>query len=153
MPARPLNEITGMPQMAAAFAGWAGQIVIYKRTQQIEDGLVSYVGNPTNFDGGDDEDWDTPDELFDAPIPTLTRIQFRGVIQPLNPKLVMLKPEGQRAFTWFQVHCFSGSLNLDDNDQIIINGDDFKVMAVLDYRRNNYMEYHIIRDYQGVIRG
>lgn len=122
MSPKKLNQLSGMPQMGRAFAGWMKKITLQRRVQAIvDDGFQSYVDTDFTFD---------------------------GVIQPLSPKQIMLKPEGQRAWTWLQVHCFSGNLNLNTNDQIIYNGDLFKVMAELDYSLNGYIEYHLIKDYQ-----
>lgn len=143
----PLNIGSGMPQMGAAFAGWQSPIVVYKRTQLVLDGLVRYGALPSRWDRPD-EFYDTQGEVWDSPIPPVTQIGFNGVIQPLSPKNIALKPEGQRAWEWLQIHCLAGALNLTTNDQIIYLGLDYKVMAVNDYSLNNYIEYHIIRDYQ-----
>lgn len=132
--------------MGPAFAGWGSAITVFKRTQDVLDGLVNY-GNPSVWDQPEQQ-FDVPGESFDTPIPPFTKITFNGVIQPLNPKLIALKPEGQRAWEWLQIHCFSGALNLDTNDVIIYNQKNFKVMGVNDYSLDGYIEYHCIRDYQ-----
>lgn len=142
----PLNIGSGMPQMGPAFSGWGSTITLYKRTQSVLDGLVNY-GDPSQWDQPEQQ-FDVPGESFDKPIPPITQIVFSGVVQPLNPKLIALKPEGQRAWEWLQIHCFSGQLNLDTNDVIIYNGKNFKIMAVNDYSLDNYVEYHCIFDYQ-----
>jgi hypothetical protein len=112
---------SGMPQMSAAFGGWAQRVTFVRRVQQIvDDGLVSY--NDVAF-------------------------TFRGTVQPLSPKQISLKPEGQRAWEWLQVHCFSNA-QLEPNDQIVYNGKIFKVMGKLDYSLNGYVEYHLVADYQ-----
>lgn len=117
-----LNNWSGMPQMNAAFAGWMKPITLTKRVQGIgETGLVG------NLD---------------------TQFTFRGSIQPLSPKGIILKPEGQRAWEWLQIHCVRSDANLDVNDQIIYNGKIFKVMAQNDYSLNNYIEYHAVKDFQ-----
>lgn len=145
----PLNMGSGMPHMGAAFAGWAKPITVYKRTQTLIDGLVTYTGDPSQWDqAGPQQQFDMEGATFDVKIPPVTAISFTGVIQPLNPKLIELKPEGQRAWEWLQVHCTSGVLDLDTDDQIIYNQKNFKVMAVNDYSLNGYVEYHLIRDYQ-----
>lgn len=143
----PLNKISGMPQLVNAFNGWASNITLYKRTQVIIDGLVRYGAMPSRWDEPN-EYYDTQGVKWDSPIPPVTKISFRGVIQPLSPKQIALKPEGQRAWEWLQIHCLSGSLNLTTNDQIIYNGQDYKIMATNDYSLNGYIEYHLIRDYQ-----
>jgi hypothetical protein len=121
MSTKPLNLGSGMPQMGPAFAGWAKALTLTKRVQVVTNALISY---------------------------TTQNLNFRGTIQPLSPKLLALKPEGQRGWQWLQIHCFAGRLDLDDNDQIIYNGDIYKVMAILPYDLNNYIEYHLVKDYQ-----
>lgn len=112
---------SGMPQMGAAFGGWTSQVTIMRRTESVVDGLVVTQDNPQSF---------------------------KGTIQPLSPRSIALKPEGQRSWTWLQIHCFASSLNLVPNDRIMWAKQLYKVMAVLDYSLNNYIEYHLVRDYQ-----
>lgn len=125
----PLNQLSGMPQMGAAFSGWQKKITLTRIVQQVVRGIVT-----------------------DVP----TSLTFQGTIQPLNPRLIMLKPEGQRSFTWLQIHAFASSLNLDDNDRISglpppFDGKNYKIMGVYDYSLNNFIEYHAIEDYEGTI--
>lgn len=121
MTAKPLNQLSGMPQMSAAFSGWMKPLTLQKRTQTITKGLVGYV---------------------DA------TLSFMGVIQPLSPKQISLKPEGQRAWPWLQIHCQGSSLQLTTNDQIIYNGKLYKIMGVLDYDQSGFREFHAIGEYQ-----
>jgi len=148
--AKPLNKSSGMPQMGAAFAGWAQTITIFKINQIVTDGFVKNDnGAPYQFDqDGEFNEYDVYGQDWDQKAKPVTKVVFQGVIQPLSPKAIALKPEGQRAWTWLQIHCFAGSLNLTTNDRIIYNGSRYKVMAVLDYSLNNYIEYHVVRDYQ-----
>lgn len=122
MPAKPLNQLSGMPQMSAAFEGWMIPITLQKIMQEVIDGFVQ-------------------DETID--------ITFNGTVQPLSPDAIKLKPEGQRSWEWLQIHCFSGAQNLVTNDRVLYNGKPFKIMAVLDYSLNNYIEYHLVKDYTG----
>lgn len=120
--AAPLNQISGMPQINPAFSGWQTPITLIKITQVTDsNGIV------TN---------------------NQTSMTFQGVIQPLSPQQVMLKPEGQRAWTWLQIHCFSGPQNLTTNDLVTYNGIEYKIMGVLDYSLDNYIEYNLIKNYQ-----
>lgn len=113
---------SGMPQMHAAFSGWIANVRLAKRTQSV-DGF----GNVTDQD---------------------IYISFRGTIQPLSPRQIALKPEGQRSWTWLQIHCLATSLDLRPNDRISWNGAIYKVMALLDYSLNGFIEYHLVRDFQ-----
>lgn len=109
-----------MPQVTRAGAGWTKTITMDKRTQSVVDGLVV-----------------TDDFKF----------TFRGTVQPLSPRAIALKPEGQRAWEWLQVHVFGGWC-VKDNDQVIFNGKIYKVMGTTDYCQSGYQEYHLVKDYQ-----
>lgn len=82
-------------------------------------------------------------------VETSTDVSTQGVWQPLSPQQLMMKPEGQRQWKWFQVHALPG-LNLRPDDRLVYLGTKYRVMAVLDYKLNGYMEYHVIDDYQAV---
>lgn len=116
-----INQLSGMPQIGAAFSGWQTKIALVVITQTIVDGLTV----------------DTP-----------KTITFNGVVQPLSAKQIALKPEGQRAWAWLQIHCFSGNLNLKNNDRIKFNERFYKVMGVWDWSLDNYIEYHAVEDFQ-----
>lgn len=112
---------SGMPQISAAFGGWMTKIILLKHTEKVVNGFV--------------ERCDTP-------------IQFSGTMQPLSARAISLKPEGQRSWTWLQLHCFALSVNLIPGDRVTWNGDEYKVMELKDYSLNGYIEYHLVRDYQ-----
>lgn len=116
-----INQISGMPQMNAAFSGWFNTITLKKITQDVVAGFLEQI----------EQD-----------------LIFKGVIQPLSAKQIALKPEGQRAFTWLQIHCLASDANLNVDDRIIYNSKLFKIMALKDYSLNNYIEYHAIEDYE-----
>lgn len=116
-----IDQLSGMPQMSAAFEGWQMNITVVRITQTIVEGLS---------------------------IDTEEQIYFQGTIQPFAPKAIALKPEGQRDWGWLQIHCFTSDFNLLPNDRILYNNQKYKVMATLDYRLNNYIEYHAVEDYR-----
>ena len=118
---RSLNQISAMPQMGAAFCNWGVPLLLVRITQQIVDGFVQEIPQ---------------------------QIPFHGVVQPLSPKQLMLKPEGERAWTWLQVHVQASSpVKLTPNDRFMYAGQKYKVMARRDYTLNNYVEYHAVADY------
>lgn len=122
MSARPLNFDSGMPQVSSALNGWTKKITLQKITQTVDNfGLVT--STPVAF-------------------------SFMGTVQPLSPKQLELKPEGQRSWTWLQIHVYSSIFDLDDNDEIVINGKIFKIMGKKDYSQSGYIEYHATYDYQ-----
>lgn len=112
---------SNMPDVSDGFGDWQERICLLLRTQKVTDGLV------TNVD---------------------RRLTFYGCWQPLSPRTIALKPEGQRSWTWIQLHCRAQATNLKTNDRVFYNGDLFKVMALLDYGLNGFVEYHLVRDYQ-----
>ena len=72
-----------------------------------------------------------------------------GAVQPLSPNKIELKPEGQRSWEWLQIHMKTPiTQTLDTNDQVVMNGRIYKIMAQNDYSQNGYIEYHAIYDYQ-----
>lgn len=110
-----------MPRIQAAFSNWTSGITLIRRTQSVVDGLTVF---------------------------TDSKIPFRGVVQPLSPKLLMLKPEGERAFQWLQIHCAAKCIKLDVADQIVFNKMKYKIMLQNDYSLDGYMEYHACQYYQ-----
>ena len=122
MSRKPLNFSSGMPQVSDALNGWENRITLVVRKQTVNEyGRVTTDPQP---------------------------VTFKGVIQPLNPQQIMLKPEGQRAWQWLQIHAVSGTLNLNVNDQIVFNNVVYKVMNVSNFDLNGYIEYHAVNDYQ-----
>lgn len=115
-----MRKGSGMPQMGRAFAGWQQNITMTRRADVVVDGLVTHQENS---------------------------FTFKGVLQPLHPKQIALKPEGQRAWKWYQLHCFSASV-LNVNDQVTYLGGLYKVMGEYDYSLNGFIEYHLVKDYQ-----
>ena len=119
---RSLNQISSAPQISPDFSGWGSSLLLVQITQQIIDGLVQDIIHQT---------------------------PFHGVVQPLSPKQLMLKPEGERAWAWLQIHIQANSpVKLNVNDRIMYNCCKYKVMARLDYSANNYIELHVVQDFQ-----
>lgn len=77
-----------------------------------------------------------------------TPIEFRGVIQPFSSRDLLLKPEGQRAWSWYRVHAEPG-LALADDEVVIWQGLQMRVMGQWEYNLYGYIEYHLIEDYKG----
>ena len=63
-----------MPRITSAFNGWQSRITLLRHNETVDvNGFV------------DD---------------TAQKLSFYGTIQPLKPREIELKPEGQRSFTW-----------------------------------------------------
>lgn len=75
-------------------------------------------------------------------------ISFNGTIQPLSPRQVVLKPEGQRQWIWVQIHA-EPETTLYPHDTISDENHSYRIMAVLDYTPEGFIEYHAVQDYTG----
>jgi hypothetical protein len=83
-------------------------------------------------------------QVVEAATPT----QFQGVIQPFTERQLMLKPEGQRAWTWLWLHA-DPVLMLQVDDVVLYNNVQTRVMARKDFSLYGYIEYHLVQDWQG----
>lgn len=82
-----------------------------------------------------------------AEVETLTTINFMGIMQPMSPRQLMMKPDGQRSWRWFTIHAFP-FLRLNTDEIITFtDGISYRVMGIVDYTRNGYVEYHCVADY------
>ncbi|MDR2676134.1 MAG: hypothetical protein LBC18_15030 [Opitutaceae bacterium] len=119
--ARPLAETggAGLPFVGGAMTGWFRPLTAGVVTKAIVD--------------------------FEA-VETVAQITFRGVRQPLNPKRLDLKPEGQRAWKWDTLHC-EPSLKLKNDDVVMLDGTRHRVMNVSDFSEYGYMYYEIAEDF------
>lgn len=79
---------------------------------------------------------------------TATAILFRGVVQPLQARRLLLKSEGQRAWTWLWMHS-DPSLRLEVDDVVVYLGVQTRVMARKDYTIYGYIEYELCQDWTG----
>jgi hypothetical protein len=81
-------------------------------------------------------------------VETGTPVTFRGTIQPFTERQLLLKPEGQRAWTWFMIHS-DPVLSLNIDDVVVWNGTQTRIMARKDYALYGYVEYHAVQDWTG----
>jgi hypothetical protein len=81
-------------------------------------------------------------------VETTTPVNFRGVIMPLSDRQLFLKPEGQRAWTWFLLYS-DPVLQLNVDDVVLWKGVQTRVMALKDWGLNGYIEYHLVQDWTG----
>lgn len=79
-------------------------------------------------------------------VETSEDINFQGVWQPLTERQLQLKPEGQRAWSWFWLHA-DPSLTLQVDSVIKYLGIQYRVMSHKDYRLYGYVEYHLVEDW------
>jgi hypothetical protein len=97
------------------------------------------------------------DMVFEPLVKTVTGFQvvevpnpinFRGVIQPLTERQLLLKPEGQRAWTWFTLHS-DPVLTLQVDDVVLWNGKQTRIMGRKDYMLYGFVEYSMVQDWTG----
>lgn len=81
-------------------------------------------------------------------IETAKPINFQGTIQPFTDRQLYLKPEGQRAWTWYMLHA-DPVLSLDVDSVVLWNSKQTRVMARKDYGLYGYVEYHLCQDWEG----
>lgn len=79
---------------------------------------------------------------------TPTTSDGRGVIQPFSAKQLAMKPEGQRAWNWFTLHCGPG-LVLQPDEVFTMLGVQYRVKGQSDYSLYGYVQYELIEDYTG----
>lgn len=76
----------------------------------------------------------------------MTEINFFGVWQPFSPRQLEILPEGQRSWSNIMVHSKT-DLHLKNDDVIIFETIQYRVMNQNDYHLNGYYEYMLIQDY------
>lgn len=81
-------------------------------------------------------------------VETTTPVTFRGVLQPLKPRELELKPEGERAWTWFWLHA-DPALILNVDDVVLYKGVQTRVMAKQDCYLYGYVAYQLVQDWTG----
>lgn len=81
-------------------------------------------------------------------VETEVDINFQGVIQPYNPRQLLLKPEGQRAWTWLTLHA-DPVLSLDVDEVVKYLGVQTRVMSRKDYTIYGYVMYELVQDWTG----
>lgn len=118
----PLNQQTGsVPNVGGALLNWFQPMVFVPVVKQTSGGEVIETGDPINF---------------------------RGVIQPLQNRDLLIKPEGERAWTWYMLHA-QPVLALQVDDVVLYLGVQTRVMARQDYSIYNYVYYELVQDWTG----
>ena len=80
-----------------------------------------------------------------------TTTQTVGVVMPLKPQALSLKPIGEREWIWRKMFC-DPSTSLTPGDEIIFGTDEdgqrFRIMAKADFSEYGYIEYEMCQGYQ-----
>jgi len=108
------------PNMTAPLSGWTKTMVFKKVT----DTIVDYEN-----------------------VKTLTDYPFEGVFEPMSPRELFFKPEGQRNWKWWTLWTRNG-IDVENGDIIEdFNGLRFKVMKSNDWSQAGYGQYDLLQDY------
>ena len=81
---------------------------------------------------------------LETPLP----VNFQGVVQPFSERQLLLKPEGERAWTWLTLHA-EPSLILQVDDVVEYYGKQTRIMSRKDFSLYGYVEYTMVQDWAG----
>lgn len=110
-----------LPSMADTIIGWFRPLVLDRRTTTIVDREAKIV----------------------------TRTQScMGVIQPLGPRELKLKSEGERAWAWRLLHT-TPDVDLKPGDEFTIGGVPYRVMGTNNFNDYGYVSYQLVENYRG----
>ncbi len=118
----PLNVRTGtVPDVSGALKDWFQPMVFEIVSKSVQAFQVVEVG---------------------------TQINFWGVIQPGSGRDLLLKPEGQRAWTPFHLYA-EPSLTLQVDDVVLYLGVQTRIMSRQDFTIYGYVFYILAQDWTG----
>jgi len=81
-------------------------------------------------------------------VESMVEVSFRGIIQPFTGRQLLIKPEGERSWTWLMLHA-DPSLTLDTDEVVTYLGVQTRVMKQNDYRIYGYVQYELVQDWTG----
>lgn len=118
----PLNVKTGtVPDVSGALRDWFQPMIFTPVSKVVEGFQVVETADPVNF---------------------------QGVLQPFTERQLLLKPEGQRAWTWLLLHA-EPVLTLAVDDVVLYLGVQTRVMSRKNFSLYGYVEYHLVQDWTG----
>ncbi len=118
----PLNDNTGtLPQMTGALFDYFQQMSFTIVSKVVKGFLVQETGTTYNF---------------------------HGVIQPFTPRQLYLKPEGERAWSWYTLHS-DLALELQVDDVVTYQGKPTRVMSRLNYSAYGFYIFELVQDFTG----
>lgn len=109
-----------LPSVRHVLSGWEQPVILEKRIQNVEDGLL---------------------------VTTIEETRFKAVVQPLSDEKLQFKDIGERSWSWYWLHVRTGLVNLETQDKIVYNNKRFVILSVKDYSAYGYTEAEMILDY------
>lgn len=79
-------------------------------------------------------------------VETTVNVSAQGNIQPFTPRQLLIKPEGQRAWTWFTLYA-DPSLVLEVDSVVTYLGTATRVESRRDWSQHGFVEYELCQDY------
>lgn len=73
-------------------------------------------------------------------------VSTKGVREPWTAQQLMVKPEGQRDWKWQTLRCLSNAILVPD-DQVIFDGQPYRVMQKYDWKEYGYLQYDLAQDF------
>jgi hypothetical protein len=77
-----------------------------------------------------------------------TPVSFWGLVQPFTTRDLLIKPEGQRAWTWLWIFA-EPVLKLQVDDVLVFLGKQTRVMSRKDFTLYGYVSYACVQDWTG----
>lgn len=71
--------------------------------------------------------------------------RYLASIQPLKPQELLIKPQADRAWSWYMIHSLV-NLELRVNDRFESNGQKYKIMGKSNYSQYGYFYQECISD-------
>jgi hypothetical protein len=81
-------------------------------------------------------------------VETPISINFWATLQPFTPRMLQLKPEGQRAWSWFTLHAEPGVI-LKVDDVVNYLNHQYRVMSKTNFELYGYVLYELVQDFTG----